>query len=164
MGVALADKIMIIKEEEFDVQKVQRGGSCFFRAVSAAMNNLNDSLHIQLRYKACDEMANNSKDYEVLLSTEDLQKETILDRSKRMRNQGEFAEHLEVKAVAEITGRSFCIYDVDENCLLNIIQKEDDGRSIIYLRLTNGRHPDMAHYDLLLPSTQVVNSVAEPLI
>ena len=78
-------------------------------------------------------------------------KEPVPQRAVRMSQWGQYAEHVEVMALAHLTGRSFLVYDVVEDTLLPLGQEQEDGRKPIMLRLSHANDEKLAHYDLLVP-------------
>ena len=90
------------------------------------------------------------------MTEEELRKESFKERVVRMRESGQYPEHVEMGGLSKVLERSILVHDVQCECVHFITNEEDSGQPPVYLRLTNSKSNSLCHYDLLVPVSESV--------
>ena len=104
-------------------------------------------------------MEEHPEEYALKLTKEELRKEFFKERVDRMRETGQYPEHVEMGALSKVLERSILVYDVQCDCVYPITNEGDSGQPPVHLRLTNSKSNSLCHYDLLVPVSESVPQV-----
>ena len=134
--------------------RVRGDRNCLFRCVSKLLHDGSDEGHMELRRAACRWLIANQELVEAFHTLEQRAAEPVPQRAVRMSKSGQYAEGVEVMALAHLTGRSFLVYDVVEDTLLSLRQAQDGEEEPIMLCLSHADDHVLAQYNFLVPMNE----------
>ena len=86
-----------------------------------------------MRQKVCDEMEEHPEEYASKLTKKELCKEFFKERVDRMRESGQYPEHVKMGALSKVLERSILVHDVQCDCVHPITNEGNSGQPLVYL-------------------------------
>jgi len=140
------DEVFRVGEETFIKVKMSGDGNCFFRSIAYALetNGIAAKKHSSVRAEICDHIACNWKRFgDICKKQHDLT--TKVDYLAKMRADGEYADHSEVLAAAELYQCPIRVLSVNANIIMNFPEECCSDKAPLLLVFDHAKE----HYDAL---------------
>jgi len=140
------DEVFKVGEETFIKVKMSGDGNCFFRSIAYALetNGIAAKKHSSVRAEICDHIACNWKRFgDICKKQHDLT--TKVDYLAKMRADGEYADHSEVLAAAELYQHPIRVLSVNANIIMKFPEECSSDKAPLLLVFDHAKE----HYDAL---------------